>query len=106
VLGKVRADTMKALYRKVQSGLRIRKLVRTPPTNDGSPDVANLPELIRQAFIYGDINEGHLREISRLSDEFMQLKVLCRIKAFGLSPDDARRLVNAELILQEVSPTP
>lgn len=104
-LGEARADTLKAFYRKAQSGLRIRNLARTPPTNDGLPDIANLPEPIRQAFMYRDINEGHLREISRLSDEFMQLKVLCRIRAFGLSPDGTRRLVDAELKLQEVSPT-
>jgi 2-polyprenyl-3-methyl-5-hydroxy-6-metoxy-1,4-benzoquinol methylase len=98
LLGGRLASVLKGTYRGVQSSLQSRKLAKTAPGNDSTAPADSLPEPVRQGFLQGFLNEGHLREITRHSDEFVQLKVLARIKAYRRSVEDTRRLVDKELV--------
>jgi SAM-dependent methyltransferase len=97
IMGERRASALKRFYRNIRSSGRDRELAKAV-LNNGSAEVANLPEPVREAFLYGFLNEGHLREIARLPDEFVQLKVLARIKVYHLTVKDARELVERELL--------
>ncbi len=103
LLGKERAGALKEVYLRGQAGRRLRSFESGQGPADRSADLTRFPAPIRQAFLHGGLSEGHLQQLMRLPDEFVQLKVLARIKAFHLSQDQTGYLVDAELAQIQVS---
>ncbi|TAJ10918.1 MAG: methyltransferase domain-containing protein [Nitrospirae bacterium] len=95
LFGDERALALKSVYLGVHARRRGQQMEKAA----GGPamDLNRLPDPVRQQFLQGFLQEGHLRELQRLPDEWVQLKVLARIKVFRLSHDQTKALVDAEL---------
>lgn len=92
LLGDQAANTLKNLYRKAQQ----RSAMPVVATADRGM-MTKLSDTVRDAFLDGVLSRKHVKELSRLPDEFAQLKVLARIKAHRLSVEETRDLVAKEL---------
>lgn len=104
LLGDERARALKSAYLAAQVRRRGQEMERTA----GGPGVelTGLAEPVREQFLQGFLQEGHLRELIRLPDEWVQLKVLARVKALRLSFEQTRALVDAELSERQVTAAP
>lgn len=91
-LGERVAGELKGLYRKVQ--YRRASRVSAKPDDRASE---KLPGPVQDALVDGVLSRDHVAELTRLPDEFLQLKVLARIKAHRLDVGETRNLVTKEL---------
>lgn len=93
MLGERLAAGLKNLYRKAQHR-------RRPGPASVKPDdrpAMELPWPVKDALLDGLLSRDHVKELTRLPDEFLQLKVLARIKAHRLGVEETRNLVAKEL---------
>ena len=95
MVGSRMAEALKRRYLALQALRGARRLARLD-AQDGQAVTASASPLIREALMQGWIGQAHLLELARLSDELVQLKALSRIKAYRLSVDATRRLVDEE----------
>lgn len=95
LLGDERALALKSAY----LGLHARRRGQQMEKTAGGPavDLTCLAEPVRRDFLQGFLQEGHMRELMRLPDEWVQLKVLARIKALFLSEQETKTFVDREL---------
>lgn len=104
VLGDERALALKSVYLGLHAKRRGQQMEKTA---DGpAMDLNRLPDPVRQEFLQGTLGEGHIQELMRLPDEWVQLKVLARIKVLRLSHEQTRALVDAELSGTQVAAIP
>ena len=87
---------MKRFYRNSQAR-RGRQRLSTGEPGNGALALRRFPEPIREAFLHGVVTEAHLQEIARLPDEWVQLKMLARIKGYRLSVEQTRQFVDREV---------
>ncbi len=95
VLGERLASLLKAGYVSVR-GMGNRRRLATRESADGQPTSRRFPEPIRDAFLQGSLTASHLEELAKLDDECVQLKILARIRAYRLSAEATRQLVERE----------
>lgn len=100
LLGDEGARTLKAAYLGVHARRRGQEMEQAAGPR---VDLTGLAEPVREQFLQGFLQEGHLRELIRLPDEWVQLKILARIKALRLSFEQTRALVDAELSDRQVT---
>ena len=93
VIGAPAATALKQTVRALQAHGAGRQLAQLRATGATPIAERQLPDPVRQAFHQGEITAGHLQELTRLDDEFAQLHVLARIKAYRLSIDATRALI-------------
>lgn len=94
-LGDERALALKSFYLGLRARRRGQQLEKS--ASRLSVDLSRAAEPVRRDFLQGALGEGHIQELMRLPDEFVQLKVLARIRALRLSHDQTRDLVDKEL---------
>jgi 2-polyprenyl-3-methyl-5-hydroxy-6-metoxy-1,4-benzoquinol methylase len=93
LFGEKRAEYLKALYLNWTAGRRTSEPNNAATTTDPS----KLSSLVREAYLQGRISRGHVEQLGRLDNEFLQLKVLARIKASFLSEEETKHFVDGEL---------
>jgi len=93
LFGLKRAERWKTLYVNWTTGRTTSK-----PNKVAAPtDLSNLSTMVREAYLQGRVSPGHVEQLCRLNNEFLQLKVLARIKALFWSEQETKHFVDREL---------